>query len=251
MEDLDTSIADHEEGIKTDTSDIAALEDGIKALDKSVAEATEQRKEEHQDFSELMAGDAAAKELIGFAKNRMNKFYNPKLYKAPAAFVQISAHVQRKANPGPPPAAEFGGKKTEESSGVIAMMDDLTRDLDKEMTEAEAEEKDAQGDYEQMMSDSADKRAEDSKSLGDKQSAKANAEADLQSDSDEKASTTKELGATLQYIDSLHAECDWLIKYFDIRKDARSSEIDAMEKAKAVLNGADFSLLQTTRALRR
>merc|ERR1712188_134702 len=63
--------------------EIAALEAGLKALDKSVAEATEQRKEENSDYTELMTNDAAAKELLGFAKNRLNKFYNPKLYKAP------------------------------------------------------------------------------------------------------------------------------------------------------------------------
>merc|ERR1719316_2244276 len=40
-------------------------------------------KEESEDYTELMANDSAAKELIGFAKNRLNKFYNPKLYKAP------------------------------------------------------------------------------------------------------------------------------------------------------------------------
>merc|ERR1719498_1722029 len=60
-----------------------ALEAGIVELDKSVAEATEQRKEENADFTELMASDTAAKDLLGFAKNRLNKFYNPKLYKAP------------------------------------------------------------------------------------------------------------------------------------------------------------------------
>merc|ERR1712222_50911 len=81
--DLETAIADSEEGIATTTEEIAALEAGIKALDKAVAEATEQRKEENEDYTTLMASDAAAKELIGFAKNRLNKFYNPKLYKAP------------------------------------------------------------------------------------------------------------------------------------------------------------------------
>ena len=34
-----------------------------------------------------------------------------------------------------------------------------------------------------------------------------------------------DLGATLEYIHSLHTECDWLMKYFDVRKEARSSEI--------------------------
>ena len=46
------------------TTEIAALEDGIKALDKSVAEATENRKEEHANFEELMASNGAAKVMI-------------------------------------------------------------------------------------------------------------------------------------------------------------------------------------------
>merc|ERR1719380_530422 len=79
--DLDTQIADLGETIKTVTEEIKALNDGIKALDTSVAEATEQRKDENKEYTELMASDAAAKELLGFAKNRLNKFYNPKLYK--------------------------------------------------------------------------------------------------------------------------------------------------------------------------
>merc|ERR1712224_1165017 len=62
---------------------IAALEDGIKALDKQVAEATADRKEEHEENVETLANDNAAKELIGVAKNRLNRFYNPKLYVAP------------------------------------------------------------------------------------------------------------------------------------------------------------------------
>merc|ERR1719486_577346 len=83
VSDLETVIADTKDGIETLKSEIDALGKPIKALDKAVAEATEQRKEENEDFTELMAQDTAAKEILGFAKNRLNKFYNPKLYKAP------------------------------------------------------------------------------------------------------------------------------------------------------------------------
>merc|ERR1719399_1967787 len=83
LSDEESQIAALQEGITTTTAEIDALDDGIKALDKSVAEATEQRKKEHEEYSELMASDGAAKELILFAKNRMQKFYNPKLYKPP------------------------------------------------------------------------------------------------------------------------------------------------------------------------
>merc|ERR1719440_246281 len=96
-----------------------------------------------------------------------------------------------------------------------------------------------------MMSDSKDKRAEDSKSLEDKEGAKASAEKSLEDHKSSLASNQKELGATMQYIASLHAECDWLLQYFDVREEARTSEIDSLVKAKAVLSGADYSLVQT------
>merc|ERR1719487_1021381 len=81
VSDLGKAIADYKERIATLTEEIGALEDGIKALDKQVAEATDDRKEEHAENTETVANDNAAKELIGLAKNRLNKFYNPKLYK--------------------------------------------------------------------------------------------------------------------------------------------------------------------------
>merc|ERR1712085_148338 len=61
-------------------------------------------------------------------------------------------------------------------------------------------------------------------------------------------STTKDLMGTEKYIASLHAECDWLVKYYEVRKEARADEIESLGKAKAVLNGADYSLLQRSHA---
>merc|ERR1719162_2125115 len=159
-----------------------------------------------------MASDSAAKEILGFAKNRLNKFYNPTLYKAPpkrvltdedratlaaggtlapteapggiaGTGVTVLADVSQHggAKPAPPPEAPGAYKKKgEESNGVIAMIDLIIKDLDKEMTVAQAEEKDAQGDYEQMTSDSAAKRAQDSKSLANKEGALANMQSALE-----------------------------------------------------------------------
>merc|ERR1739845_325753 len=58
--------------------------------DKEVAEATEMRKEENAANTETIASDSAAKQLIEIAKNRLAKFYTPKLYKA-APKVELSA----------------------------------------------------------------------------------------------------------------------------------------------------------------
>ena len=74
---------------------------------------------------------------------------------------------------------------------------------------------------------------------------KAELEAELDANSEEKAATTKTLMATLEHIQSLHAECDWLLQYFEVRKEARAGEIESLKTAKAVLSGADFSLMET------
>jgi len=271
ISDLETAIAESEEGITTTKAEIEALSDGIRALDKSVAEATEQRKEENEDYTAFMAGNSAAKELLAFAKNRLNKFYNPKLYKPPAkkeltaedqatlaaggtlapeeaagGIAGTGVTVLAQADPGPPPQAiEAYSKKGEESNGIISMIDMLMNDLEKEMTEAKLTEKDGQEDYETFMSDSATKRAEDSKTMTDKEGALADLETGLGQQKSDKAQAEKDLGALNEYIHTLHLECDWLIKYFDMRKEARTNEIDALEKASAVLSGADYSLVQT------
>merc|ERR1712137_1423865 len=57
-------LADDKKSIATLADEIKALEKGIKDLDKTVAEATANRKEENADFKTLYASDSAAKELL-------------------------------------------------------------------------------------------------------------------------------------------------------------------------------------------
>jgi len=270
VSDLSKAIADAKESIATLAEEIEGLADGIKALDKQVAEATEQRKEEHAESVEILASDNAAKELIGVAKNRMNKFYNPKLYKAPPKrelseeeriSLNMGGTLAPTAAPGgiagtgvtvlsqvaPPPPPETMGayqKKGEESTGVITMMDMMIADLDKEITTIETEEKEAQKEYETFMADSADKRALDAKSIADKEAAKADLEGGLIKDEEEKTATMKEAMATHEYLAEVHGDCDWLLSNYETRKAARTGEIDALTKGKAVLSGADYSLIQ-------
>merc|ERR1719453_2707835 len=274
ISDLEKAIEDQKESIATLKSEIAALQDGIKALDRSVTEATETRKKEHDDYVETLAANSAAKDLLGFAKNRLNKFYNPKMYKkAPQRELteeeQITVNnggtLAPTAAPGgiagtgiglnqvapPPPEANLAYKKSGESSnGVIAMIDLIVADVDKEIQTMEVDEKDAQSDYEQFMSNASEKRAQDSKTITDKESAKAETESELQANTEDKNSKNVEAMETAKYIGGLHQECDWLLKNFDARKEARTGEIDALGKAKAVLSGADYSFVQTGRTLR-
>merc|ERR1719359_1482876 len=79
----DAKLSELTDTIGTLMEEISALGASIAALDKSVADATEQRKEEHAAYVEQMQMNEAAMGLVEKAKNRMPKFYNPTLYKAP------------------------------------------------------------------------------------------------------------------------------------------------------------------------
>merc|ERR1712045_188378 len=180
-------------------------------------------------------------------KNRLNKFYDPKMYKPPpervmteeeritvnmggtlapvqpggiagtgigASFVEIASHVQEQDAPPPAPqASEAYIKKTGMSHGVIAMIDLLIADLDKEMTEASVSEKNSQALYEGMMADSAAKRAADSRSITEKTSGKASTQGALQQEEDSKTSLSRDLMGKNKEISNLHGECDWLLTY--------------------------------------
>merc|ERR550514_2408463 len=124
------------------------------------------------------------------------------------------------------------------------MMDMLINDVKSDIQELESDEKNAQQDYEQTMEEAKVKRAEDSKSITEKEGVKAETEATLQQNTEAHGAETENLQATNQYLADLHSECDWLLENFDARKAARTDEIEALAKAKAVLSGADYSLIQ-------
>merc|ERR1719359_2099869 len=166
----DAKLAELSDSIGTLMEEISALEASIAALDKSVADATEQRKEEHAAYVEQMRMNEAAMGLVEKAKNRMQKFYNPTLYKAPpktemtmeektiaaGTFAQVHMHV------APPPAPEMPSgpvQKNEKSAGVIGLMDSIIKDLGNDMKDMEYEEKTAQKDYAELMADSQETRA--------------------------------------------------------------------------------------------
>ena len=78
--DTEEAIAASEAFIEETTAEsaataeeIAELQKEIKAMDKAVAEATEQRKEEHADFIVFQQQSNAALQLIDKAKNRLMK----------------------------------------------------------------------------------------------------------------------------------------------------------------------------------
>jgi len=252
-------------------AELKELASSLVNLDQSVATATEQRKAENEEFKSTKIQNGAAVQLIEKAKNRLNKFYNPALYKAPKKRelteeeriqqslgvapdqpqgpvemipgTNIPALVQQSPSfDGQPETASgaYGGK-AQKSNAVIALLDKMVSEIKTDMTKADSEEKNSQKEYEEFMGDSKAARKENVATTTEKDGclsktleAQSNAE-------DKKAGLEKETAANAKLDADLHTKCDFLIKNFDVRKEARTAEVEGLKNAKAILHGANFA----------
>merc|ERR1719281_230405 len=249
---VDAEIEEATDAVAALADEIATLEADIKDLDKTVAQATEQRKEEHEDFLESQQLNEAAMQLIEKAKNRLQKFYNPTLYKAEpktersteekiikaGTFVQIKAHDEEDSDDEETFTATY--KKSEKSAGVIGLMDMMIREIETDMKDAAYEEKTSQADYGKLMEESEATRAANSKGIITKTASKAEVEAKLELAKESLTAVSTDLDLTAATLGDLHVQCDFLLQNYDLRKEARSNEVESLKTAKAILSGADF-----------
>merc|ERR1719214_61394 len=253
LEQLSAAQTEQQDAITGLMEEIGALKKGIESLDYSVAEATEQRKEEHAEYIETVQLNEAAIGLVGKAKKKLEAFYSPKAAAASAAsasfiqavsFVQVRSHMDSDAlfdvAPPPPPPETFSGevKKNEKSAGVMGMMDSIVRDLENDVKDAEYEEKTAAKEYGELMGDSQTTRAADSKAIVDKEASKAEHEGKLMETKEARAGSAEDVKLAAATISDLHGSCDFIMQNYDMRKEARANEIDSLKNAKAVLSGA-------------
>merc|ERR1719298_343351 len=106
-------------------------------------------------------------------------------------------------------------QKSTKSAGVIGMMDTIIKDLGDDMKDMEYEEKTAQDDYAELMSDSQTTRAGDSKALTGKTSTKAEVENELMMTKEVRSATATDLKQIATVISDLHAACDFIMENFD------------------------------------
>merc|ERR1719335_1642077 len=114
----------------------------------------------------------------------------------------------------------------------------MVKDVEMDIKEAKMDEASAQKDYEEAMKDAADKRAKDSRSIVEKQAAKADEQTSLESTRAELSNKNDQLRITQGKSDDLHIDCDYLLGNYEELKKNRATEVDGLKQSKAVLMGA-------------
>jgi DNA repair exonuclease SbcCD ATPase subunit len=251
LDQATAAIAETEDEIAGVSDEIKTLETEIVDIDKEVAGSTEQRKKEHAEYTENAQMTDVAVSLLEKAKNRLQKFYNPTLYKAPpkkemsmedkitasyAAFIQRHSSVrQPKAMPDLPEIPKY---EKQNSGGIIGLMDEIVKELEMDKVEAGHEEKTAQKEYVEFMADAQMNRAQDAKSVVQKKATKAELEKRLVVLKEDAKTMSEEVYQAHQLISEVHQACDFVLETFKERAAARAGEIESLENAKSVLEGA-------------
>jgi len=240
----EASLEEMTDAVATLVDEIKVHEDEIVVLDKTVADATVQRKEDHTAYIGVVQMNEAAIALIEKAKGKLEKFYKPAA--SAASFVQVRMHSSSEDEFGfevdqqdsTNQAQAQQARANEKARNVMSLMDTIIHDTEMAQKDAEYAEKTAQDDYAELMAESQESRAQSAKGLTDKTAAKAELEGKLVVARETHAANSKALIAIGKVISDLHGSCDFIIENYDMRKEARASEIDSLKNAKAVLSGA-------------
>jgi len=218
--------------------EIAALKQEEAETEVSLKEAGEQRKDQNQVYQTSVMDQRATTNILNKALARLKQFYQTK------SLLQVNSH-QPENQPGravaPPPPKGRDYFKSGGAGGVIQLVMKIIENSEVEEQQLNQDEQQSQKLYAEFVAVTtvtieADRAAIQEKSilLSEAKGAKSDTEEELLANGNQLA----KLGDLLK---ARHLDCDFLIKYFDIRQQARAEEMDAITDAKAVLSGSDFA----------
>eukprot|EP00439_Symbiodinium_sp_Y106_P034320 s1890_g4.t1 len=238
IEDATTIMATYENELSTVVDEMRDMEKAMKELDAQVAEVTNTRKSEHEAFVRSRETNHAALELLDVAAQRIERFYSGSLLQERHS-TRLGGSASRQGRTKDAPDVDLTYRKQGgASTQIIMLFSRIKADLQKQMATLESEDKVGQAEYENIVENSNKKKTIGNENLGSKQAAKAELQVTLQRSRDALRSDKQALLAVEEEIQGLHAECDFLLKNFDMRQDARQSEHRSLTRAKARLESA-------------
>lgn len=224
--DLDTKIEGLDNQISTTNSEIAKAQKEIAFLQVEIKKGGEDREKENKEFQTEVSDQRATQAILQKVLARLNEFYK-KGKTEEVAFTQQT------------PPKSFGSYKSSSgASPVLSLIEKIVEDSKAAEAEAIKDEKESQVSYETFVSDSNASVKLLQRQVVSKKDAVAQAQADKESAEADHQFTLSELEKLANYRADLHGECDFLIKNYDLRQQARTQEREAIAEAKSILSGA-------------
>jgi hypothetical protein len=228
--DLEAKVAELEGRITELSSAIETLQAEIAETRVQLKRAGEDREKQNLEFQKTVSDQRATAALLNKAVSVLKGFYEKSKGNAFAQFAQPA---------GPPPPAGFKSYENNASGGgVIAQINQIINDAKAMEAEAIHDEEDSQAAYESFVQESNTTIETKQKQVVNKSEARATAEVDKSQAETELDATVTELEQLANEALDLHKACDFVLKNFEVRQEARDQEVEALRQAKAILSGA-------------
>jgi len=234
---LTSKIADLEQSVKSFTAEIESSTAAIAEMQVQMKKRSESREAENADYQQTVTDQRLTQMILQKVIDRMSQVY--------ADFLQRDGqpgapHIQTSGTDTDPGNGPAKFKKYEENAGgkkIIAMLDEVMSESKVMEETAIRGEEDAQAAYESFMKDSNKAIIKTSQKINDMTEANAKAKADLIMANSDFKQTMSNLDDLNTEVGDLGKSCNYLIRNFDARQEARTGEIAALNEAKNILSG--------------
>jgi len=219
--------------IKALSEQIDVLDKEIKDLNKEVKRGGEDREKANAEFQVTLQDQRTTQKLLKKAKDVLARVYDKK-----TVGTGFSQTEQK-------PPTSFKNYEKKDGGGVMGMLNQIINDSKAVEAEAIHDEEKAQEAYESFIVESNRSIAAKTDAMVDAKNARAKNEIEQQDEENNHAGLMTEIEQLTNNNIDIHSSCDFVLKNFDIRQQARDEEMEALRQADAILAGSNFkSFLQ-------
>jgi len=230
-------------------SEIAEIKSDIKDRKKSISKAEDelegakrQREDENTEFKANLKDDEDMASVLAKAKAVLEDFYKENDLMLMQRQPEVAEQLKAGQAPPPPPSTwdkPYGGK-TQVSMGVVAALEVIEDDVQKDIATAKAAEKKAKSKYDTFKKETEKIIKELSDAVKDLLEAQGDKEDDVAAQGKERIGKNKELAGVMKTIEDANPGCEYLTIAYPKKLKNRQIEIDGLRKAKGILQGAKF-----------
>lgn len=203
------------------------------------------REKEHAEWMASNKDDKDAKALVLAAKDVLAKFYseNGLMFAQTAKKGAAPFTSEAGSAPPPPPAtweAPYGGR-TEESTGIVTILQTIAEDIQKDLQKA-SDEEDAGESLYQKTKTAMDTEVQNLKTaISDLNGVKAETEEAVTQNTADRLTNKGELDIVMKTIKDAEPGCDYFAINYPLRLKNRQIEMDGLNKAMTILSGGEFT----------
>jgi len=217
------------------TSSVRGLTKEILEMNLQTKRAGEDRELENRDFQATIADQRETQVLLNKAITVLNAVYNKAPKRRKGSFAVRGGRIEYAAQA--PPAGFKDYSNNAGGGGAVALLTKILGDARVMEAEAKKDEQAAQVTYENFVKASNNAIASKQTAIVNKNQDKAKAEQDMNRAKTDLGQQQTQLKSYRNERNDLNLKCNFLLKNFEMRQQARDEEIDALKQAKAILSG--------------